>query len=147
MYQESNKGFSLIELLVVIGIIGVLAGLGTAIFSFYRQTAGYQVSKMAMRDVVTALDAGLSDKDQLVAFEHVQNTPGEITLPAAHKLLPGLQLSANLKLSVRYDPNCVTAGCESAHITVTSCLAEEHVEYLRLGDGFFLTIDHVAGGC
>ena len=62
--KKNNKGFSLIELLVVIGIIAVLAGLTTFNFNSARMRARDVQRKNDLRTVQKALELYKSDNNQ-----------------------------------------------------------------------------------
>ena len=54
---KSKKGFSLIELLVVIAIIGVLSAVGITAYTGYTATAKEQASRSQFAQVVSLLNA------------------------------------------------------------------------------------------
>ena len=66
----NKKGFSLVEFLVVIAIIGIVSSIGVAQFSQYRKK-GYDISAAAdIRNIVTALhqdfeNGGFFDEEDL----------------------------------------------------------------------------------
>jgi len=57
MKRESNKGFTLVEMLVVIGIIGLLIGVLTTGFSYAQTLAWQSRSQELASNVATALSA------------------------------------------------------------------------------------------
>ena len=54
MSIKSSKGFSLIELLVVVSIIGVLAAIGTIAYQGYTSSAQKSATEAAMQQIALA---------------------------------------------------------------------------------------------
>ena len=57
---KSNKGFSLIELLVVIAIIGVLSAVGITAYTGYTATAKEQASRAQFAQLVSLVNAEMA---------------------------------------------------------------------------------------
>ena len=55
MSIKSSKGFSLIELLVVVSIIGVLAAIGTIAYQGYTSSAQKSATEAAMQQIALSL--------------------------------------------------------------------------------------------
>ena len=53
---RSERGFTLIELVIVIGIIGVLAGIAVPRYSAYKTTAENNADRLTARVVQTAIE-------------------------------------------------------------------------------------------
>jgi len=146
-YEES--GFSLIELLTVIGTIGILAAIMTSGFSVYRASAAYAVASSAFHSARNALEVSLSDADNLPSPVGLETTsgPGGVAAPL-RGILPGMQLPKQTKISMSYDPACITDSCTESQITVKHCQAREYVTWSRFGDGVEMLLQHVSGaGC
>ena len=73
--KKNQKGFTLVELLIVIAIIGILAAIAIPQFSKYRQNAYRAVTKSDVKNAYTAVQAYVSDN------------PG-VTIPAVSQLGP-----------------------------------------------------------
>jgi type IV pilus assembly protein PilA len=59
--KKNQKGFTLVELLIVIAIIGILAAIAIPQFSSYRQKAYMAVTKSDVKNAYTALQAYISE--------------------------------------------------------------------------------------
>lgn len=149
--MQSERGFTLIELLTVIAIIGVLASLSMSGFSLYKASAAYAVASQTLHGARNALEAALSDPDNPPAAVELdsQEAPGPIADPVARRLLLGMQLPRNVKLSYGYDPTCLDSACAyESYLQANHCSGKEFVRWIRFGDGVEIMLDHVRGdGC
>jgi prepilin-type N-terminal cleavage/methylation domain-containing protein len=60
--RESNKGFTLVELLIVVAVIGILAAIAIPQFSIYREK-GYNATAHAdIRNAKTALETFYTER-------------------------------------------------------------------------------------
>lgn len=145
---KSQAGFTLVELLTVIAIIGVLAGLGLASFKVYRGDAAYSVAESSLRNARSALEASVSNPDAILPPVGLvsQNSPGPVQDPAAQTYLPGFQLPKNLRMSVQYDPSCTNGACTAEVLEFSHCFAQEYTRWIRLGNGTDFLLEHIAGG-
>ena len=63
----NDKGFTLIELMIVIAIIGILAAIAIPQFSAYRTKSYNSAGQADMRNVKTVLEAFYADAQQYPA--------------------------------------------------------------------------------
>lgn len=150
MKMRSERGFTLVELLTIVAIIGVLANLSVNSFIVYRSKAAYSNCQKTVRDVRMSAELGTSDPDNppgAVAL-YTQNTPGPITGVAASNYLRGMAVPKNMKVRVSYDPTCVVGGCVSSWAELKHCQGTEYIQWIRFGDGTDQLIENIAGtGC
>lgn len=63
-YTTTNQNaFTLLELLVTVAVVGILASVAVANYSNYRERAYYAVAVNQARDLTTALNAALIDRN------------------------------------------------------------------------------------
>lgn len=148
MKHVGQNGFTLIELLVIISIIGILGSLGLSSFSVYRASAAYSVAETTVQSARTSLEASLNDIDNPPSAVPLttQTQQGNIQGAEAAAFLEGLKLPKNTKFSVSYDPTCTNAACQSESLEASHCFSEEHIRWVRFGDGVDVLLEHVAGG-
>ena len=60
----NNKGFTLIELMIVIAIIGILAAIAIPQFAAYRTKSYNSAGQADMRNVKTVLEAYYADQQE-----------------------------------------------------------------------------------
>jgi type IV pilus assembly protein PilA len=61
-YSRNEAGFTLIELMIVIAIIGILAAIAIPQFSAYRKRSYYAAAQSDIRNLATAQEAYYTDK-------------------------------------------------------------------------------------
>jgi len=91
---KTEKGFTLIELMIVVAIIGILAAIAIPQFSAYRIKAFNSASESDLRNLMTSQEAAFADTQQYVDFGQVGS---DTTVTNTITSLPGAKLSQRVK--------------------------------------------------
>ena len=62
--ENGQKGFTLVELMIVVAIIGILAAIAIPQFSSYRMKAFNSAAQSDLRNFKTAMEAAFADDQQ-----------------------------------------------------------------------------------
>ena len=148
--KKKEQGFTIIELVTVMGTIGVLASLSMSSFYLYRKDAYYSVAESTMRNARSSMEIGINSSD--VEAETVplvsQTSAGNINNVQANKVLPGMKLPQNVEFKVSYDPDCQDSSCDAQFLSVNHCIGKLETSWIRFGDGLDLSLENIAtGGC
>ncbi len=90
---KSEKGFTLIELMIVVAIIGILAAIAIPQFASYRARAYNVAAESDLRNMMTGEEGYYVDND---TYTTVVATTGA----GNFSTLPGVKLSSNVRAQV-----------------------------------------------
>ena len=121
MMAKRETGFTLIELMVAVAIIGVLASLGLTHFSVYQDNAFHTIAKAELHNARTALNArNIEDSDYNLIFIYVNNDASIDSVTAGESLdsiLPGYEHTRGVTLFLSaYGDNSVMTGHEDTYL-------------------------------
>lgn len=127
--SRTQKGFSLIELLVVMAMIGVLASMATQSYTMYKHKAQHSSAIVLFNQARSSLEGGKinseseSFSDPVMEFD--QLGPGLPGGEYGQILLAGLVLPENHKVFVRHVTDCADSTCVEDIISVRHCQTDK----------------------
>ncbi len=146
---SNSRGFTMIELLISVAIIGVLAALSMSAFFIYKNDAEYAKAETDLRNARTAFEAGIQDDPSGSLALAFTGTGGGVLPVAMQNVLPNAMTSKDVKLGVQYDacPAGGGAGVLSQYLVATSCNAHRAAMWTRFCDGIEVFVGEVPGAC
>ncbi len=148
--QQREQGFTMIELLISISIIGILASLALTSFSIYRENAEYTKAESDLRNSRVAMEAGTQDISGAfsLALSYSGTAGGNVPAPL-DSVMPQAVTSSDVRLGVAYDscPVGAGAGAVEQYIISSSCKGRKSVSWTRFCDGMEVTIPELPFGC
>ena len=90
--RSSSRGFTLIEMLVVVALIGILSAIALRQFAIYRNQSYDARANSDLRNAATAEEAYFASNGEYIG--------GQDTGPTSSTFLPGLHLSPTVTLQM-----------------------------------------------
>ena len=147
---NNDSGFTLVELLFVIVIMGILSGLSWGAFQIYKENAEYSRSQDTLHKAQTAMTAGELEVDPAFSLAYAESLPAGGALPVAMSdILPGAATPPNVILGAMYQ-SCAGAGPFDLKGLLVSraCRSEREVHWQVFCGGMqLLTNDIPSAGC
>jgi type IV pilus assembly protein PilA len=92
---KEKKGFTLIELMIVIAVLGVLAAIAIPQFSSYRARGFIATARSDVKNAHTMVRAYYADNPN-----NSNNPPDNIVGPATSSVYPGLNVSPGVTIII-----------------------------------------------
>ena len=155
--MREEKGFTLLELLVSIGIIGLLASMGVMSYSEYRSRAADASVDSVMHNAWVALTAGQTSLDGSAPdwFWAWIDPSGTMQGWRINEFLPGFKTGPKDRVSIWYDQFCESGAwcppgvmcCVVASAHVWHCDSNITRSRMRWNDGTTMEFEWPGWGC
>ncbi len=148
-----KRGFSLVELIIVIAIISALGLLSVSSYYRAKHVAAFSVSQATVRQIKTALSLGLvqllEGGGSINLVEIITNQSQIQNSPTLRELLWGFMLPNRVTLTLQVDSSCDSQSCTLAGVVVDHANACKLIQTIQYGDGseYSISIPKNSPGC
>lgn len=130
---SNQDGFTLVELLAVIGTIGILAVMGMLSFSEYKKDAEYARAELTLRAAITALTlAELEVPDTFTLASTLSPYDGSPLTGSMATMFPGLTLPSQVRIGATWNA-CPTVTQKI--VIAIPCRGDRYTYYVQDCDG------------
>ncbi len=139
MKNNNQSGFSLIELLTVVALIGILSSIATQAFTLYKDKAQHSSAITLFNQLRTSLEGGKIESESFPEeiMEVAQQEAGTASGEYGQTLLKGLVIPPLHKIYVRHDPTCEDDLCLEDVVSVRHCQSSKIVTFSQFHSGVY----------
>ena len=137
MRTKSEKGFTMVELLTVVAIIGILAKMALSGYSVYKGKAEFSKAASLYTNARTAAAAGEEDLGEAFSMAFTESTSSGSPLAGAmSSYFPSITMAKDVILGASVSPCAGVSLDPNVIISVKPCRGDgKHIEYVRFCDG------------
>jgi type IV pilus assembly protein PilA len=127
---EEDRGFTMIELLVVVVIIGILVAIAVPVYLNYRKGAANKSAASDVRGAITAVEQYYTENGNLYPAD--ASGTADFQIGAAGSVQQTIAVSPNNTVSLR---NSSTAAVQSYHVCAVNSDGKQVYIYNSLAGG------------
>lgn len=146
---HSERGFTFIELLVTVAILGVLSALALTAFAVYKDNAEVARGQSTMRNARVSFEVGDEDATPGLSVPLTFTATAGGPVPGAlSAILPGAETPKDLMLGAQYeycDTNSPAMQLNQL-LVVVPCRATRRLQWMRFCGGLEVIQENLPGG-